>query len=81
MTQRPGEDVCFESLTQHLAQIFFQTLSSFPNIAIYANAINDRSSPYATSAIELEDPFLEYQYNGIRMSVKFTPDWLLAMLC
>lgn len=54
-------------------QIFFKTLSLFPNIAVYANAIHDVSSPYATSAIELEDPFLEYQYNGIQM--QFEPDY------
>ena len=49
------------------AQIFFKTLCSFPNIAIYANAVHDRTSPYTTSAIELEDPFLEYENNGIEM--------------
>ena len=57
----------FSSLMQISAQIFFKTLCSFANIVIYANAINDRTSPYATSAIELEDPFLEYQHNGIEM--------------
>lgn len=54
-------------------QIFFQTLALFPNITIYANAIHDISSPYATSAIELEDPFLDYEYNGIQM--KFDEDY------
>lgn len=49
------------------AQIFFKTLCLFPNIAIYANAVHDATSPYATSAIELEDPFLEYEQNGIEM--------------
>lgn len=64
----------FPSLTQISAQIFFKTLCSFPNIAIYANAIHDRTSPYATSAIELEDPFLEYQNNGIEMCVATSPE-------
>ena len=71
MTRR-GDDVCFSSLTQISAQIFFKTLSSFPNIAIYANAVNDASAPYATSAIELEDPFLDHENNGIEMYAKTT---------
>lgn len=71
--------VSFPSLTEIPAQIFFKTLCSFPNIAIYANAINDTTSPYATSAIELEDPFLEYQYNGIEMCATTGPEWLPAV--
>lgn len=79
MTQRG--DVCFSSLTQHTAQIFFKTLCSFPNIAIYANAVHDRSSPYVTSAIELEDPFLEYERNGIEMCAKTKTEQLSAVFC
>ena len=73
MTQL-GDDVCFSSLTQIPAQIFLKTLSSFPNIAIYANAVNDALSPYTTSAIELEDPFWEYDRNGIEMCAKTSPE-------
>ena len=80
MTLR-SDGVCFSSLTQFLAQIFFKTLSSFSNIAIYANAVNDASSPYATSAIELEDPFLEYENNGIEMCAKTIPEPLSAVFC
>lgn len=71
-----GGDISFSSLTQISAQIFFKTLCSFSNIAIYANAIHDALSPYATSAIELEDPFLEYQHNGIEMCVDTDPGQL-----
>ena len=80
MTLR-GDDVCFSSLTQFSAQIFFKTLSSFPNIAIYANAVNDVSSPYATSAIELEDPFLDYENNGVEMCGKTIPEQPSAIFC
>lgn len=78
MTWRGG-DVSFSSLTQISAQIFFKTLCSFPNIAIYANAIHDALSPYASSAIELEDPFLEYQHNGIEMCADASPEQHLAV--
>ena len=80
MTWR-GDDVCFSSLTQISGQIFFKRLSSFPNIAIYANAVNDASSPYATSAIELEDPFLDYENNGIEMCAMTTPERLSVAFC
>ena len=69
------------TLTQISAQIFFKTLCSFPNIAIYANAIHDGTSPYATSAIELEDPFLEYQHNGIEMCATTSPEQLSVVFC
>lgn len=76
-----GDDVRSSSLTRILDQIFFKTLCSFPNIAIYANAVHDRSSPYATSAIELEDPFLEYEHNGLEMCVNANSERLSAALC
>ncbi|KAF9649175.1 hypothetical protein BDM02DRAFT_3114100 [Thelephora ganbajun] len=54
-------------------QIFFKTLCLFSNVAIYANAIHD---------VSIEDPFLEYQSNGIE--IEFEPgfphiinSWLL----
>lgn len=47
--------------------IFYQALVLFPNIGIYANAINDLSVPYVTGAIESTDPFYGYQRNGIKI--------------
>ncbi|KAG6334672.1 hypothetical protein ID866_4421 [Astraeus odoratus] len=47
--------------------IFYQALLLFPNIRIYANAINDRTVPYVTAAIEPTDPFSEYQRNGMKI--------------
>jgi len=48
--------------------IFYRALSMFPNITIYANAIHDYSSPYLTAAIEMEDPFLHHDTNGIEIT-------------
>ena len=62
-------------------QIFFKTLCLFSNIGIYANAVYDSTSPYATSAIELEDPFLEYQQNGLQMYAATGPGSPLVVHC
>ncbi|KAJ8589939.1 DUF676-domain-containing protein [Rhizopogon salebrosus TDB-379] len=48
-------------------RIFYQALLLFPNITIYANAINDLTVPYVTSGISAEDPFFEYKKNGIKI--------------
>lgn len=48
-------------------RIFYQALILFPNIRIYANAINDLTVPYVTSSISAEDPFGEYEKNGIQI--------------
>lgn len=48
-------------------RIFYQALLLFPNIRIYANAINDLTVPYVTSSISAEDPFGEYEKNGIKI--------------
>ncbi|KAG0709340.1 putative serine esterase-domain-containing protein [Suillus ampliporus] len=48
-------------------RIFYQALILFPNIRIYANAINDTTVPYVTSGISTEDPFGEYEKNGIKI--------------
>ncbi|KAG1740003.1 putative serine esterase-domain-containing protein [Suillus lakei] len=48
-------------------RIFYQALVLFPNIRIYANAINDLTVPYVTSGISAEDPFGEYEKNGIKI--------------
>jgi len=48
-------------------RIFYQALLLFPNITIYANAINDLTVPYVTSGISAEDPFFGYEKNGIKI--------------
>ncbi|KAG2075726.1 DUF676-domain-containing protein [Suillus decipiens] len=48
-------------------RIFYQALILFPNIRIYANAINDMTVPYVTSSISAEDPFADYEKNGIKI--------------
>ncbi|KAG1907847.1 putative serine esterase-domain-containing protein [Suillus fuscotomentosus] len=48
-------------------RIFYQALILFPNIRIYANAINDLTVPYVTSGISAEDPFGDYEKNGIKI--------------
>jgi len=42
------------------AHIFYQGLRLFPHIRIYANAINDRTVPYLTAYVDLEDPFINH---------------------
>jgi hypothetical protein len=42
----------------------------FQHIRIYVNAINDITVPYVTAAIELEDPFAEYETNGIEVELQ-----------
>ena len=39
--------------------IFIKALSLFKNLVLYANVINDRSSPYYTSAFSKTDPFAD----------------------
>ncbi|KAI6126418.1 putative serine esterase-domain-containing protein [Pisolithus thermaeus] len=53
--------------------IFYQALLLFPNIRIYANAINDLTVPYVTGAIESTDPFHDYRINGI--NIEFLEDY------
>ena len=52
-------------------RIFYQALARFEHVRFYANAVNDVTVPYVTAAIELEDPFLEHAFNGIKMCVLF----------
>ncbi|KAG5637684.1 hypothetical protein H0H81_003600 [Sphagnurus paluster] len=56
-------------------RIFYQTLSRFQQIRIYANAVNDITVPYVTSAIEKEDPFALFETNGIHIELddKYSP--------
>lgn len=51
-------------------EIFFKTLSRFKHLRLYANAINDITVPYCTSAIEIEDIFAGYIRNGIKIEMK-----------
>ncbi|KAF9006091.1 putative serine esterase-domain-containing protein [Cyathus striatus] len=48
-------------------RIFYQALSLFKHIRIYANAVNDRTVPYCTAAIELNDPFVKHETSGIEL--------------
>ncbi|KAA1473698.1 DUF676-domain-containing protein [Dentipellis sp. KUC8613] len=56
-------------------RVFYQALSAFPNIRIYANAVNDVTVPYITAAIEPEDPFLYRKTNGLTVELdeKYSP--------
>lgn len=47
--------------------VFFQALSLFPHVNIYANAVNDPTVPFITSAVEAVDPFRSHETNGIQM--------------
>ncbi|KAH7914861.1 putative serine esterase-domain-containing protein [Hygrophoropsis aurantiaca] len=48
-------------------RVFYQALLLFPNICIYANAIHDRTVPFVTAAISAENPFGDYEKNGIQL--------------
>ncbi|KAK0217877.1 DUF676-domain-containing protein [Armillaria fumosa] len=50
-------------------QIFYKSLAAFKTIRIYANSVNDRTVPYVTAAIELEDNFLDHATNGIEIEL------------
>ncbi|TDL21805.1 DUF676-domain-containing protein [Rickenella mellea] len=52
-------------------RIFYQALCLFPNIAIYANAVNDITVPYCTSGIDTYDHFANHEFNG--MDIEFDP--------
>ncbi|KZT27895.1 DUF676-domain-containing protein [Neolentinus lepideus HHB14362 ss-1] len=56
-------------------RIFYQTLTQFQHIRIYANAVNDLTVPYMTSAIEAVDPFVEHETNGLKIDFdeKYNP--------
>jgi len=49
-------------------RIFYQALRLFRCVSIYANSIHDATSPYLTACIELEDPFLDYEANGMEVT-------------
>ncbi|KAJ6518780.1 DUF676-domain-containing protein [Mycena sanguinolenta] len=55
-------------------RIFYQALAAFGTIRIYANSINDRTVPYVTAAIEVDDPFATLEASGmeIEMNEQYT---------
>ncbi|KAF9460509.1 DUF676-domain-containing protein [Collybia nuda] len=50
-------------------RVFYQGLSKFQYLRIYANAINDTVVPYVTSAIDVVDPFAARWTNGIEIEI------------
>ncbi|TFK88437.1 DUF676-domain-containing protein [Polyporus arcularius HHB13444] len=56
-------------------RIFYQALTLFQQVRIYANAINDVTVPYVTAAIEEEDIFVNYGINGMKVELdeKYSP--------
>ncbi|KAJ7760546.1 DUF676-domain-containing protein [Mycena metata] len=50
-------------------RIFYQALEAFESIRIYANAVNDRTVPYVTAAIEVEDIFASRASNGLEIDI------------
>ncbi|KAF9038479.1 putative serine esterase-domain-containing protein [Panaeolus papilionaceus] len=51
-------------------RVFYQTLAKFKHLRIYANAVNDMTVPYVTSAIETSDPFADEDTNGIEIATR-----------
>ncbi|PPQ98932.1 hypothetical protein CVT24_003559 [Panaeolus cyanescens] len=51
-------------------RVFYQALTKFKNLRIYANSVNDLTVPYVTAAIETTDPFAEEDINGIEIKMK-----------
>ncbi|RPD64149.1 DUF676-domain-containing protein [Lentinus tigrinus ALCF2SS1-7] len=56
-------------------RVFYQALTLFEQVRIYANAINDVTVPYVTAAIEEDDIFVNYGYNGMKVELdeKYSP--------
>ncbi|KAJ7252775.1 DUF676-domain-containing protein [Mycena haematopus] len=50
-------------------RIFYQALAAFEVIRIYANSTNDRTVPYVTAAIEVDDPFATRATNGLEIQM------------
>lgn len=45
----------------------------FEHIRIYANGINDLTVPYVTAAIEVVDPFADFESSGLKVFVCSLP--------
>ncbi|KAL1944932.1 hypothetical protein VTO73DRAFT_2552 [Trametes versicolor] len=48
-------------------RLFYQALTLFQHVRIYANAVNDVTVPYPTAAIEQDDHFINHEKNGIQV--------------
>ncbi|KXN87448.1 hypothetical protein AN958_08879 [Leucoagaricus sp. SymC.cos] len=59
-------------------EVFYKTLSRFKYLRLYANAINDATVPYCTSAIETQDVFVEYTSNGIKVEMEEDYDHVVS---
>ncbi|KAL7280725.1 hypothetical protein ACG7TL_005667 [Trametes sanguinea] len=50
-------------------RLFYQALTLFEHVRIYANAVNDVTVPYPTAAIEEEDIFVNHVEDGIQFEL------------
>ncbi|KAJ7091355.1 DUF676-domain-containing protein [Mycena belliarum] len=50
-------------------RIFYQALAAFETIRIYANTLRDRTVPYVTAAIEVDDIFADRASNGLEVEL------------
>ncbi|KAI9064022.1 DUF676-domain-containing protein [Trametes sanguinea] len=50
-------------------RLFYQALTLFEHVRIYANAVNDVTVPYPTAAIEEEDTFVNHVEDGIQFEL------------
>ncbi|PPR03049.1 hypothetical protein CVT24_012437 [Panaeolus cyanescens] len=62
-------------------RIFYQTMAKFKSLRIYANAVNDLTVPYVTSAIETTDPFVDEETNGIEMVMREDYPCIIKSYC
>jgi hypothetical protein len=53
--------------------IFVRALSRFKNRVLYANTVNDRLSPWYTTAISRTDPFQDIDHLEVHYLPKYTP--------
>ncbi|KAG9028709.1 hypothetical protein FRB95_006151 [Tulasnella sp. JGI-2019a] len=55
--------------------VFYDGLARFKHFTVYANAINDRTVPFMTAAIEPYDPFVAYARTGLEIDIdeKYPP--------
>ncbi|CDZ97512.1 Predicted alpha/beta hydrolase [Phaffia rhodozyma] len=50
--------------------VFYRALERFERIDVVANAVFDKTVPYPTGAISAEDPFDEYDTNGLEIEME-----------
>ncbi|KAJ6493567.1 DUF676-domain-containing protein [Mycena vitilis] len=58
-------------------RVFYQALAAFQTIRIYANAVNDRTVPYVTAAIDVDDIFVARAVNGLEIEFDDQYDTLI----